>query len=263
MGSLRSFHVLSIPIKAQPWQVDLMQKRMNLCCSVYNRLADELEQKYAELAQGERYAETVAIIRAAYTLSGEEREAAKKKQKYEHAVRARNRILLNNGITAYGCKSRAIEIADEYKPILPTRVAHFSIGEPLWTAWHKYLIGQQTSVKRKKSGDIRTLTADGRSGIRILDAQLRTKRDGIDLSDPSEKAYIIFGKQTGKRVLLMPLVVSPKDLYLIEMLRYPLRRVHIVMKRDKHDKPCLWANLLIDTAAPKCPAKSEELPAGT
>ena len=245
------YRVVTVPLQAERWQVDLIQKRMNLCVSIYNRMADELEDRYLSMLRSEDYRAAEAAIAYAYSFTGAEREAAKQAPAYVQAVGVQNQLLRAYGFTGHSCRCRAIEIADEYRPILPTRVASYTIGSPLWTAWHGVLIGRQTSVKRKRKGEIRALTSDGRSGIRLLDANLVNRRAGIDLSgeeplitsDPC--AYIVFGRESKKRSLRMPLRISRRDAYTIEVLQRPIRRLSIVRRDDPQGHPALFASLLV------------------
>lgn len=249
------YRILSIPLITERWQEDRLQARMNLCHSLYNAELAEAERHLKEMRADPREQQFRSVIREVYAMPAEERAAAKATPVYREAVQIQGELYRTYGFSSYSFCNRAIELAKPYREILPSRVAHFTVGLPLWTMFHQVLIGRRNSLAYKKQGQLRDLRSDGRSGIRLIDDRGRGHREGICLTsgenDGEDMAsiaqyYVLFGKRTGRRVLQLPLKIDPDDRYMREALHNPMRTISIVAKPDgkrTHYYACLTIQL--------------------
>ena len=250
--------VITIPLITEPWQRDLLRRRMELCRSLYNAEQNRLERRYHSMQRDKRYQRSKSSIDAVYAMKPAQRAQAKETEGYRRALALQREVYGAYGFTAYTVHDRAILAARDHASILPSRVAHYTIGIPLWQAMHGILVGAQTGFRYKRRGDIHSLSSDGRSGIRLLGPAGTNAREGIDLTEWSEKARrgeapkdsgcrVIYGKGKGKRAICLPLKISPKDTYLIDTLRNPIRNIRI-LRRTQDRRDCYCVQLMVDSA---------------
>ena len=238
--------IIRVPLKAEKWQVDILHRRMNLCSSIYNRLADEYERTYHRMTQDIEYIVARNTIDEAYNGQDDKLEAAKKKPAYRAAVRAQSKMYKKYGFSSYHFVDRAIEVAGDYKEILPTRVAHYTIGLPLWDSFHNYLIGRSSSLKRKATGSQQSVISDGRSGIRLIDDTGKARRGGVDVDQP---LFVVYGRGKGKRALKLPVRIDPRNDYMRRYLACPMRWISITRCVDRKGRDSVVALILIDDSA--------------
>ena len=235
--------IISVPLKAEKWQVDIAYKRMNLCGSLYNRLADEYEKKYRAMSQEMEYIVARNTINEIYALPEGKRDARKDKTSYRSALRTQSQIYEKYCFSEYYFVERAIEVAAEYKPLIPSRVAHYTIGRPLWRSFHGYLLGKTSRFKRKSLGSQTYLMSDGRSGIRLIGEDGMARRNGIDTT---QRYYVAVGRQKGKRILRIMTNIDPEDEYLAHYLRFPMRWISVNRHTGHGGKEGLIAKILVD-----------------
>lgn len=246
--------VITIPLKPEKWQTDILYRRMNLCASLYNRLADEFEAGYRHMKQEIEYRVAINTINEIYMLPVHEQERQKKTRTYRAAVEDQTAIHRKYHFSAYSFNDRTIALAAEYRDLLPSRVATYTIARPLWKSFHNYLYNRVTRLKRKSKDMQTSLTSDGRSGIRLIDETGVAQRGGVDIH---QKLYVIYGRSTGKRVLKIPVKIDPKDTYREKYLRYPMRWISIAKFVDHRGRNGLIARVLVDDEAePAPPAQS-------
>ena len=243
--------VITVPLKPEKWQTDLMYKRMNLCGSLYNRLADEKERAYHRLLEDIEYRVAINTINSIYELPENDREKQKRTPAYKYAIKTQAKKHQEYGFTAYSFMGRAMEMAsdEQYKKIIPTRVASYTIGKPLWISFSRYIFHRSVGIKRKALGEQSSVTSDGRSGIRLLYEKGGAQRNGVDTH---EQLYIQYGKSTGKRILRIPVNVNGNDKYFEKYLAYPMQRISIVKYKTKSGKDGLIAKILVDDSRGMC-----------
>ena len=183
-------------------------------------------------------------------------EAEKRKPAYRAALQAQRVLLRDYELTARSFNERAIKAAKEYSNLIPSRVAHFTLGPALYRAVHNHMMHAGWGLKFKKENELRTLSSDGRSGIRLLGPYGTTVRQGFNLrrSAAAEGGFegkrlsvslsVIYGTASGKTVR-MPLKIDPKDDYLIDGLHHPIHIIRII-RRTEHGHDKFYAQLLVE-----------------
>ena len=82
-----TIRTITIPLQTEPWQRDLLQRRMELCRSLYNAELKEVERRYHAMQHDGAYAACKAIIDDAYAQpTAAARSAAKATPAYQKAV---------------------------------------------------------------------------------------------------------------------------------------------------------------------------------
>lgn len=238
------FRAVTIPLYTEKWQRDLLLRRMNLCCSIYNTLLNDLITRKQKMTGRPEYMQYKSVIAQTYALAPAERAAYKSTGEYREALELQSTLFQEYQLTRYSVINQAIELARPYHEILPSRVAHFTVGLSAWNSFHEVLLGAKNGVKYKKEGDIHTLSSDGRSGIRLLADSSKGHRGGIDITqtpwytgDARSPLFVVYGKTRGKHIIKLPLKIKRDDVYLIEMLSHPLTKICILRRRQHgHDK---------------------------
>ena len=190
------------------------------------------------MERDERYRECRRIIDEAYEAPAVDRALIKRSPEYRQALTMQSEVYRAYGFTAFSYHERAIEISRPYKELLPTRVAHFSIGVPLWQSVHSVLMGSQTGWRYKSRGDVHTLASDGRSGIRLIGPEGRAIRDGIDpgslMTGPHGEPplRVTYGRASGRRVIRLPVSIGHGDGYVMDALSSPIHVIRIHRRRE-------------------------------
>ena len=236
-SNTQNLRVLTIPLKVEPWQSDLLKKRMNLCRSIYNDELRAAEKRIALLKKDPSYTEMVDYIKKVYDLGREDQtlmEAEKNSAEYSKVLSIQRSLMRRYELTTRSFNDRAIKKAKEYDNLISTRVAHYTVGMSLGKAIMRHLVFRKPYGYKKKD-ELHTLISDGRSGIRIVDEENKNLRAGFDIKSMiSEKEdvgtpqkypinlYVLFSASRGKQIKL-PIKIDPKDNYIIEGLAHPIR----------------------------------------
>ncbi len=227
MKESKLMSVITLPLKVEPWQADILNKRMELCRRVYNSILKEKLQSMSALESDSEYQAAIQGIKQVYQISDEKLKAKELKSETFKGYRMLSSSMLKEAeISEYAFIADATRKAKLYSENLSANMAIYSIAKPLWTSFDSYLYGGGAEIHEKKYGDINSLATDGKSGIRITNddgATLRSKIGG-------ERAYIICGTKSQK-CLKLPILVDSKDTYLKEMLDRNVKIVRILRKK--------------------------------
>ena len=79
--------VVTLPLRVEPWQADIIDKRMDLCRRVYNDLLDKKLEALHSLESDEAYRQAVTEIEEVYRITDD--EARKKRMKSESFKKSR------------------------------------------------------------------------------------------------------------------------------------------------------------------------------
>ena len=244
-----------MPLKCEPWQCDVLNKRMELCRRVYNRLLEQKLDRLGRLEADPIYSAANEIIREIYRhqtgggLKNIKTGFMKKfysdsktgdyfMKKFYNSSDAQtilkgsrqitSGMLKEAGISEYAFISDAVAMSKTYKENISSAMAIYSIAKPLWASFDAYLTGEGESVHIKKEGTLNSLATDGKSGIRVMDAAGHTTRK-LDRGG-YRNAYILCGTRDQK-CLNLPIIVDPDDIYLQESLEKEFKIVRILRKR--------------------------------
>lgn len=217
---------LTIPLKTELWQRDVLNKRFEICRQIYNSMLSYELKQFKKMTNLDAYKQSLEIIYSAYKADPKEKKAIKASENYKEAVKIQKELLKEYGFSEFSFKDQAIKSADHFKDIIPTCLASMSIGVPMWAAFDKLLFGNGEMVHFKKKDSFGSIVTDGRSAIRIVTCDNKTVRK----MDSKENYYCYVTSKLGKN-LKMPLKIDRKDHYLLEMMERDIHTVRITRKK--------------------------------
>ena len=224
MGNIST---VSIPLKTEKWQEDVLFRRFEVCRNIYNAMLGYELKQYRKLMALNKYKESINVITSAYKVDTEkEKKKIKASEEYKKAAQTQKELLREFGFSEFQFYAAAIKHSEHFRGIIPTALAPRSIGAPMWRAFEKLLFGNGETVHFKKYDTWNSIVTDGRSGIRIVSENNKT----IKKMDSSKKYYCLYSVKQGKS-LKMPLKIDKKDLYLLEMAERDIHTVRITRKK--------------------------------
>lgn len=226
MAEKKMMSVVTLPLKTEKWQEDILQKRFELCRKIYNNMLHYEIKQLNKALHDKRYADAKKTIDEVYKIDDDKEKREKKQsEEYKQAVKISNEVLKEYGLTEFGFIKEALKQREIYKTNISSTIANLSIGKPLWSAMQKYLFGNGKKLHYKKYNSWGSMASDGKSGIRMVD------KDGKTLScrESNQAVWINMSVPKGK-TLLMPIMIDEKDLYKIEMLSRKIKVIRIIRK---------------------------------
>lgn len=233
----KAMSVITVPLKTEKWQEDIIDKRLELCRKIYNSMLRHRMKLYNIMAEKEEWVNATKIINDAYKSSD---KAKRKTDEFKAAAEVKKEFLRNFGFSEFDFISEALEFRKVYSQNVSSTVASMTIASPMWVAFEKVFFDKGKKVHFKKYGDITTVVSDGKSGIRIIDKNGKT----VKKPDGNTDLYCVFSSQGGKAII-MPLVIDHNDVYLLEMLDRNIKVVRI--KREQiHGKNRYFVQLTVE-----------------
>ncbi|WP_022754058.1 hypothetical protein [Butyrivibrio fibrisolvens] len=224
MGSIST---ISISLKTEKWQEDVLFRRFEVCRSIYNAMLGYELKQYRKLTTLNSYKEAINIINSAYKANTDkEKKKIKASAEYKDAIKTQKKLLREYGFSEFQFGATAIKYSEHFRGIIPTMLAQRSIGAPMWIAFDKLFFGNGETVHFKNYDTWNSIVTDGRSGIRIVSEDNKT----VKKMDSSKKYYCLYSVKEGKN-LKMPIKIDKKDLYLIEMAERDIHTVRITRKK--------------------------------
>lgn len=227
MSEAKIMSVVSIPLKTEAWQNDVIFKRFEMCRKIYNVMLKYELKQYRKMKNTKEYSDSLKTIYDTYKLSEKEKKVAKKSDEYKKATETQKHLMREYGFSEFQFRAEAIRRASYYKENIPTTSASTSIGVTMWSAFEKLFFNNGKAVHYKKFDSWQSIMSDGKSGIRLVGDEGKTLKHGI-----SEQMYLLFGVRPYK-VLKMPLKVDKKDIYKLEMLDRDIKVMRITRKLVK------------------------------
>lgn len=224
---LKGRSVVTLPIRTEKWQEDILFKRFELCRNIYNAMLGYELKQYRKMVQEQKYKESLEIIFSAYKIENEkEKKKFKKTEAYKEAVATQRDYLREYGFSEFGFTKTVGNFYKIFSQNISSTMAGLSIAKPMWAAFEKMLFGNGNMVHFKKYDTWNSIVTDGKSGIRIVNEEEKTvlHRNG------NEKLYVLMGGQKGKK-LKMPIKIDSKDYYALEMLDRDIKTVRITRKK--------------------------------
>ena len=166
--SEKSVFVVTFPLITEPWQEDVLNKRINMCHRIYNQCVKKTRNKYKEMAKTRKFRairQELKEIREAKA-EGEKKKTPREKELYTQL----NQMYKDNGFTEFSMMSLAREQARDagYKKNIDSTAAS-KVGKRLWTAWDKFLFGDGTEVHFSRYYDYNSVEGSYNTcGIRLL-----------------------------------------------------------------------------------------------
>lgn len=221
--------VLTIPLKTEIWQEDVLFKRFEIYRSIYNAMLGYRLKQYRKMTRDQRYKESIEVIYSAYKAETEkEKKEIKKSNEYKLATGIQKVLLKEYGFSDFSFRSEAVEFARHFSDITNTKVVAMSVGIPMWSAFDKMLFGNGKIAHFKKYNTWTSIVSNAKTGIRIVDAKKLTTSE----MDSREQYYCLVSSKKGKD-LMMPLKIDRKDYYMLEMMERKIHQVRIVRENVK------------------------------
>lgn len=206
MAENKIMSVVTLPLKTEKWQEDILQKRFELCRKIYNNMLHYEMKQLNKVLHDKRYIDSKKIITETYKIADDkEKRARKRTEEYKQAVKISNEVLKEYGLTDYGFKNEVLKQRAVYKTNISSTVAQLSVASPLWAAMDKYLFGNGKTLHYKKYNTLNSMASDGKSGIRMVDKDGKT----IFSRESAMPIWIKMSVPKGK-TLLMPVIIDKK-----------------------------------------------------
>lgn len=214
--------VLTLPIKTEKWQEDVINKRLEIQCQIYNAMLGYELKKFNELKRNPEYKEATNTL---YECASNGRKDC---GEYKVAGKRRTELLRDYGFTEFSFVADSYNFAKHFSENMSAVASMFSVGKVMWRAFETMLFGKGDMVHFKKVGSINSVVTDGKSFLRIVDASNKTVMKRTD-----ETALFVSYGLRGRKVLKMPIKFSLKNEYELEMLAMPIKQVRLLRRKEK------------------------------
>lgn len=225
----KQYSVIELPLAAEPWQKDNLDKKMECSRKIYNSMLSMELKRYREMIKTREWKDLNHTIKEELQSS-----PPKKTQKLKDAYARKNEIMRENGFSEYAFRSQAIAFSKYYQKHISSTMASVGIGSPMWAAFEKLFFGSGEKVSFKKFDASVTLVSDNLSGIRFLQED-----DG--------RYYVLCSNRNAKARPVKLYVKGPNTIYDREMLDSNVKLVRIVKKIEKGNRN-YYCQLTVDKA---------------
>ena len=221
----KTVSIVTLPLKTEKWQADRLDKKFEICRSIYNAMLGRKLKDYNNLQRLPRYKELSEIIKVFY----EDPDTKKRKSpECKAALQERNSLLADYGFTKYGIGNLCTLYYKHFNENISSIMANLSIAQPLWKSIETMLYGTvngKGQPKFKRYGDWNSIASDGKSGIRLVD------KDGATLFAGSYATpmFIYIGTQKGKSMTI-PVILPRSDSFKHRMMDRKIHTIRIVRK---------------------------------
>lgn len=219
--------IITLPLKYEQWQKDILDKRFDLCRRIYNAMLKYEVGEYARMMKDPRWVSSASVIKEAYRtdkVTPDDKRAA---------LDIRNNLYKEYGFTEFAFKNAVKTFYKDNKDFsanIPSSVAGLSIAKPLWAAFKAKMYKGAEFISDKPKGGLRSIASDGRSGLRLTDS---TKKTVLKRTE-DEPLYVSYGTTKGK-VLHIPVAIRSDDAYAKEALANPVKIVRLLRKPKGQD----------------------------
>ena len=233
--------VVTIPLKTEIWQEDLLAKRMEIYRSIYNAMLGQVLKRYKKMISDEDYISSKKVIEDTYKITDpKEKNSVKKSQKFKDALEMQRNLFREFGFSEFSFKNESLKYAKHFKDITNTAVVTNTVATQMWRAFDKMIFGDGKMVHFKRYGQLMSLTAPARTGIRIVDENKKT----VYAMVPGQDYFCLMSTRKGKNIL-MPLKIDDRDKYIMQMIQRQIHQVRIV-RRDSKGKKRYLVQLIVE-----------------
>lgn len=147
--------VLTLPLRVEPWQADILDKRYEYLRIIYNYVQGKLLRQYRYFEQTDEY-KSIKTFK-------EKKEFFKQHFFYVTGVIGRNKELLPINFTEYGIGGFVTKLNQKitglttYKDLGINSTNLGALAGNIWSAWDKYLYGKGKRVNFKKRDELNTI----------------------------------------------------------------------------------------------------------
>ncbi len=191
-----SHFCLKLKLKVEPWQADIIDKRMEAGRQVYNALVAVSLKRWNELKKTKRYRALIASL-----------NHDKKHPEHDAPIwKEINAMREAAGLTKYGLIKMVTQIRQHFKEHVGAHVAQ-KLAKNLWDAYENLFYGNGKKIRFRKYGQRNSLEGqDNRTSIRYI----------------KETNTCLWSK------LSMPLITDPDNEFEAECLAYPIAYCRIL-----------------------------------
>lgn len=214
--------VLTLGLKTEPWQEDVINKRLEMIRNVYNVMLGYENKKYRKLQKQPEY------IEAMNTLYEFAKSGQKGCKEYKEAGKKRSQLLKEAGFSQYSFGSDAISFSKHFVENIGSKSAQISIGDAMWRAFDTMLYGKGDIVHFKRKDSVNSVASDNKSGIRVVDVNNKT----VFQRDTQTQLFVLYGLNKHKTVKI-PIKFDMNNPYELEMLSMPIKQVRILRRKEK------------------------------
>lgn len=202
-----SISVITLPLRTEKWQEDIIEKRFNLCRNVYNAMLGYERKKYHKMTLLPEYIASKEVIKEAYKKGERDKNGKiKKTPELKEALEVRNDLYKEYGFSEYSFMNDCTQFYQIFKQNISSTIAKRSIAAPMWAAFDDLLFGEGKDVRFKGKGYFNSVATDCKSGIRVIDEQDKTL-----FTWDGGKIFVSYGTTKGK-VLKLPIIIDKKIL---------------------------------------------------
>ena len=202
MAKVESRFVLTLKLKTELWQEDIIDKRIEAGRKLYNALVNKSLKVLRELEKTKQYRSLMQEL---------------KHDKSEHdkeIYKQLNKLRADAGLSEYGLQGMMTNLRYHFKHLINTHIA-ISLAKRLWQAFEKYFYADGKKIHFKKFGKTNSL-----SGLNNVNA----------IMYKNDRQMCVWSK------LNIPVIVDDKNSYEVEALSMPVAyctvlREHIRGKR--------------------------------
>lgn len=216
MSQNKQYSIIELALITEPWQQDILDKKMECSRRIYNNMLSMEWKKYKEMVKTKEWRNLNDIIKEELQSS---ENSEKKSGRLKAAYARKNEIMRNNGFSEFGFISQSRISSKYYQKHISSTMAAIGIGIPMWQAFEKLFFGNGEKISFKKFDSSITLVSDNHTGIRFL---------------KDEKGYYVRCSNRNAKTKQVKLYIKgPNNVYDREMLDAPIKLVRILKKIEK------------------------------
>ncbi len=212
---------LTLPLQVEPWQADVLNKRMEIYRNIYNSFIGFKLKELEQLKRTRVYRDIIAEIDSYRPVDadGKKKGWEKGKKKPERVVelyKELNALYKEWHFTEFGFIGDVARFREHYKDNTDSTTVSATVAKPAWVAFEDLLFGSGRKVSFKKKDDVNTISnCANTSGL--------VYRDG----------YVVWKKHY-KDYLKIKVKFDKDNAYEEEMLSHRVKYCRIVRKWIKN-----------------------------
>lgn len=191
--------VVEFPLKVQPFQADILNKRFEIARIIYNSLLNITQKRYKEMVKTKKYRNAIAVLQ----------DKSKTKDDKKIAKEILKSIRMEFRFSDYSFQADVKQFQKVFKKNIDSMSAQ-KIASRLWKSYEKYLFGNGKKLHYKKFASVTSIEGKSNTtGIRFCDNNVIW--NGLNI----------------------PVMINPKSQYENEALTYPISYNRIIRKMIK------------------------------
>mgnify|MGYP001051354069 CR=1 FL=1 len=202
------YFVLTLPLKPELWQQDILEKRFEINRQIYNALLDKAIKQYKQMAQTK-----------AYRTNQEKLLHTAEKEERKKLLQERDALVEKYQLRCYDICREATQYRQHFKEHTDSPIVQ-NLASEVWQAIDGLVKGTANQVYPKKKGQLKTLSGKtNRSSIKFREDSLVWK--GLNI--PVDKRKLTWYeeqalKQEIRYCRIKRIVIRGKDRYFLEIV---------------------------------------------